>query len=66
MLLSELHFTVCTHSSVSLIFLSCVSAFPSGIRERLCPEMGQTMDHGLMSGTVALLPCSSFSMSLCD
>lgn len=64
MLPSELHFTVCTHSSVFLIFVLCVSAFPSGIRERLCPEMGQTMDHGLISWTVTRLPSSSFTMSL--
>lgn len=63
---SELHFAVCTHSSVFPIFVLRVSAFPSGIRERLCPEMGQTMDHGLISWTVALLPSSSSSLSLCE
>lgn len=66
MLPSELHFSVCTHSSVFLILILCVSAIPSRIRERLCPEKGQTMDLGQVSCAVALLPRSSFSMNLCD
>lgn len=66
MLLSELHFSVCTHSSVFLIFILCVSAIPSRIRERLCPEKGKAMDLGQVSRAVALLPSSSFSTSLCD
>lgn len=66
MLPSELHFSVSTHSSVFLIFILCVSAIPSRIRERLCPGKGQIMDLGQVSCAVALLPNRSFSTSLCD
>lgn len=65
MLPSELHFSVCAHSSVFLIFILCVSAIPRRIRERLWPDKGQTMDLGRVSCAVALLPSSSFGVSLC-
>lgn len=67
MLPSELHFAVCTHPSVLLISVLCVSAVPSGIRDRLCPETWQTTVHGIITGLmVALLPCGSFVLSLCE